>query len=84
MSENPTDTPLEGDADGLAIDSRVAVHPGTPEERTGVVVDDFGDDAGSAVEIGEHRIVGPARRWAVRLDTGELVFVDSDDLAVKQ
>jgi hypothetical protein len=84
MSEIPADTPLENDSDGLAVDAHVAVHPGTPEERTGVVVDDFGDDAGSAVEIGEHRIVGAARRWAVRLDTGELVFVDSDDLVVRQ
>ena len=83
MSEIPADTPLESDSDGLAVDARVAVHPGTPEEQTGVVVDDFGDEAGSAVEIGEHRIVGPARRWAVQLDTGELVFVDSDDLAVR-
>jgi hypothetical protein len=83
MKKIPADTPPGSNGDGLAVDARVAVHPGTPEEQTGVVVDDFGDDAGSPVEIGEHRIVGAARRWAVRLDSGELVFVDSDDLAVR-
>jgi hypothetical protein len=33
------------------------------------------------VDIGENHFVGPARRWAVPLDTGGLVFVDSDQLA---
>jgi len=34
------------------------------------------------VNIGD-RIVGPARRWAVVLDAGDLVFVDSDQLAAE-
>jgi hypothetical protein len=46
------------------------------------VVEDFGDLAGQAVNIGD-RIVGPARRWAVALDAGGLVFVDSDQLAAE-
>jgi hypothetical protein len=32
------------------------------------------------VDIGENHIVGAARRWAVALDAGGLVFVDSDQL----
>jgi hypothetical protein len=47
------------------------------------VVEDFGDLAGHAVDIGENHIVGPARRWAVTLDAGGLVFVDSDQLAAE-
>ena len=74
------------DASGKAGDSRVAVnvrvrvYPGTDGEVRGTVVEDFGDLAGQAVDIGENHIVRPARRWAVALDAGGLVFVDSDQL----
>jgi hypothetical protein len=44
-----------------------------------VIVEDFGDLAGQAVDIGGQQII-PARRWAVQLDTGNLVFVNSDHL----
>ena len=79
------------DASGTAGDtgdSRVAVnvrrvYPGTDGEVGGTVVEDFGDLAGHAVDIGENHIVGPARRWAVALDTGGLVFVDSDQLVAE-
>jgi hypothetical protein len=59
-----------------------------PEEldrqwRRHPVVEDFGDLAGHVVDIGENHMVGPARRWAVALDTGGLVFVDSDQLAAE-
>ena len=47
------------------------------------MVEDFGDLAGHAVDIGENHIVGPARRWAVALDAGGLVFVDSDQLVAE-
>jgi len=47
------------------------------------VVEDFGDMAGHAVDIADHHIVGPARRWAVTLDAGGLVFVDSDQLVAE-
>jgi hypothetical protein len=47
------------------------------------VVEDFGDLAGHAVDIGENHIAGPARRWAVTLDAGGLVFVDSDQLVAE-
>ena len=65
----------------LAVNVRVRVHPGTDGEVRGTVLEDFGDLAGHAVDIGENHMVGPARRWAVALDTGGLAFVDSDELA---
>jgi hypothetical protein len=64
----------------LAVNMRVRVYPGTDAESAGVIVEDFGDLAGRAVEIGGHRIADPARRWAVQLDTGNLVFVNTDHL----
>ena len=66
----------------VAMNVRVRVHPGTDGEIRGTVVEDFGDLAGHAVDIGD-RIVGPARRWAVALDAGGLVFVDSDQLTAE-
>jgi hypothetical protein len=44
-----------------------------------VIVEDFGELAGQAVDIGGQHI-DPARRWAVQLDAGNLVFADSDQL----
>jgi hypothetical protein len=72
-----------GDTGGspVAVNVRVRVYPGTDGEVRGTVVEDFGDLAGHAVDIGENHMVGPARRWAVALDAGGLVFVDSDQLA---
>ena len=67
----------------LAVNVRVRVHPGTDAEVHGIVLEDFGDLAGHAVDIGENHMVDPARRWAVALDTGGLVFVDSDQLAAE-
>ena len=66
----------------VAMNVRVRVDPGTDGEIRGTVVEDFGDLAGQAVDIGD-RIVGPARRWAVALDAGGLVFVDSDQLVAE-
>jgi hypothetical protein len=65
----------------FAVDMAVRVYPGTDAEKHGVVVEDFGDLAGEAVEVAGERIAPPARRWAVQLDTGDLVFVDTDELA---
>jgi len=75
-----------GDTDEsrVAVNVRVRVYPGTDGEAGGTVVEDFGDLAGQVVDIGENHIVGPARRWAVVLDAGGLVFVDSDQLAAEQ
>ena len=67
----------------VAVNRRVRLYPGTDGEVCGTVVEDFGDLAGQAVDIGENHIVGPARRWAVALDAGGLVFVDSDQVVVE-
>jgi hypothetical protein len=70
-----------GDAPaGVGITARVRVFPSSDREVHGVVVDDFGDLVGIPVDIGENRIAGPARRWAVMLDDDNLLFVDSHDL----
>ena len=65
----------------IAVGVSVRVYPGTDGERLGVVIEDFGDSAGQAVEIGQHHIVDAARRWAVQLSDGTLVFVDTGDVA---
>lgn len=65
----------------FSVDMAVRVHPGTDDEKHGVVVEDFGDLTGEGVEIAGRRFAGPARRWAVKLDTGDLVFVDTEELA---
>ncbi len=71
----------KGETDAhLAVNMRVRVYAGTDAECRGVIVEDFGELAGHAVEIGGHRIADPARRWAVQLDTGTLVFVNTDHL----
>jgi hypothetical protein len=67
----------------VAVNARVRVSPETGGEVGGTVVEDFGDLAGHAVDIGENHISGPARRWAVALDAGGLVFVDSDQLVAE-
>ena len=65
----------------VAVNARVRVYPGTGGEVGCTVVEDFGDLAGQAVDIGENHIVGAGRRCAIALDAGGLVFVDSDQLA---
>ena len=69
--------------EGVTVTARVRVFPGTEREAHGVVLDDFGDSVGVAVEIGGHQIAAPARRWAVMLDDDDLVFVDSDQLVAE-
>ena len=70
----------EGQTDThLAVNMRVRVYPGTDAESPGVIVEDFGELAGQAVDLGDIHI-DPARRWAVQLDTGNLVFVNTDHL----
>ena len=63
----------------LAVNMRVRVYPGADAETAGVIVEDFGELAGQAVDVGGCHIA-PARRWAVHLDTGNLVFVNTDHL----
>ena len=64
----------------LAVDMRVRVHPGTDAESRGVVVEDFGEMVAQPVDLGGKHFSDPARRWAVSLDTGDLVFADTQDL----
>ena len=65
----------------LEVNSPVIAFPGTDQQQGGVIVEDYGESAGHAVEIGGNRIVGAARRWAVTLNDGTLVFVDSEQLS---
>ncbi len=87
MAEDESSEVNEGDAGDvaseIAVDSRVIVYPGTDHALHGTVVEDFGDLAGPPVEIAGERIVGPARRWAVNVDDGGLVFVDDDSIALE-
>jgi hypothetical protein len=73
-----SDTAANGD---FAVGRRVRVYPGSSDERSGIIVEDFGDDAGCAIDIGTTHIADAARRWAITLDDGGLVFVDSFQLA---
>jgi hypothetical protein len=73
----------DGDADHrseLRVNSRVRVFPGTDDESRGVIVEDFGEMTAHAVDIGDNHFADPARRWAVVLDAGTLVFLDTDQL----
>ncbi|MCV7344870.1 hypothetical protein [Mycolicibacterium rhodesiae] len=70
----------EGD-EKIAVDQRVRVYVDTDDEVRGVVVEDFGDLAGHAVDVGDVHISDAARRWAVLTDAGTLVFVDSHQIA---
>jgi hypothetical protein len=82
MSERE-DTGNGDPPDGVAITMRVRVFPSSDHEVHGVVVDDFGEGIGIPVDIGDNRIAGPARRWAVMLDDDNLVFVDSHELVAE-
>jgi hypothetical protein len=65
----------------FAVGGRVRVYPGSSDERSGIIVEDFGDDAGYGVDIGGQHIADASCRWAITLDDGNLVFVDSFQLA---
>jgi hypothetical protein len=68
-----TDAPFE-------VNNRVRVYPGTDAEAHGVVIEDFGEITPASVDIGDNHFADPARRWAVLLDAGTLVFTDTDQL----
>ena len=67
----------------FSVNKRVRVYPGTEAESRGVIVEDFGEMAAQSVDLGGQHFADPARRWAVALDTGGLVFVDSDQLVAE-
>jgi hypothetical protein len=66
--------------DELEVNAPVLVFPESAEQQGGVIVEDFGHSAGQPIDIGTNRIVEGARRWAVRLNSGDHVFVDSEQL----
>jgi hypothetical protein len=81
MTDSDGRSAQDGSADNrIAVGVSVRLYPDTDRERLGVVVEDFGDSAGERVHIGEHHVVDAARRWAIRLADGDLVFADSSDL----
>ena len=80
MTQSRDDSGGGGGSGQVKVDAAVRVYPGTPQEVYGFVVEDFGDFSGESVDIGEHHIVDAARRWAVRLSDGSLVFVDDGDV----
>lgn len=73
-------TRSESAKNALGVDSHVVVYPGTDQEMRGVIVEDFEGMTGTAVEIAGNTIAQGARRWAVSLDDGGLIFVDSESL----
>jgi hypothetical protein len=54
---------------------RTTVEP----QATGQIVDDFGSLAGTEVVVDSAKTVR-SRRWAVKLDDGQLLFLDDDDI----
>jgi hypothetical protein len=64
----------------LAVNMRVRVYPDSNAQKRGVVVEDFGEMQKQGVDLGDQHFADPARRWAVALDDGDLVFVDTDQL----
>lgn len=81
MADQSVDDTEQGHDSGLAVDVRVVVNQGTDAEGRGVIVEDFGEMTAVSVDIGSSHIADPARRWAVMLDEGTLLFADSDQLS---
>ena len=76
MAQSKRKTAAQDTEREVTVDAAVRVYPDTPREVTGIVIEDFGDISGQAVDVGEHHIVDAARRWAVQLADGTLAFVD--------
>ena len=82
MAQSKRKTAAQDAEREVTVDATVRVYPDTPREITGIVIEDFGDISGQAVDVGEHHIVDAARRWAVQLADGTLAFVDDADIAL--
>ena len=82
MAQSKRKTAAQETEREVTVDAAVRVYPDPPREVTGIVVEDFGDISGEAVDVGEHHIVDAARRWAVQLADGTLAFVDDADVAL--
>ena len=61
----------------FGVGCRVRMADGS--NTTGEIVEDFGSLAGAEVVVDAH-LTARARRWAVALDDGRMVFVDDDDI----
>lgn len=81
MADQSVDDREQGHDSELAVDVRVLVNGGTDDETRGVIVEDFGEMTAVAVDIGANHFADPARRWAVMLDEGTLMFADSNQLS---
>lgn len=81
MGDQSVDDREQGHDSELAVDVRVLVNQGTDTEAHGVIVEDFGEMTAVSVDIGPNHIADPARRWAVKLDEGTLLFADSEQLS---
>lgn len=68
---------MDGAEEGgrFAVGSQVRLTDGS--NASGEIVEDFGTLAGTQVVVDSHR-TARARRWAVALDDGRIVFVDDD------
>jgi hypothetical protein len=81
--------PIDGVADTgadvceFAIGTRVRVRAGDGVDAPGTLIEDFGDTVGVPVDVGEIHIVDAARRWAVALDDGGLMFADDHHLTAQ-
>jgi hypothetical protein len=84
VADRSVDDPEQDHGPELAVDVRVLVNGGTDAESRGVIVEDFGEMTAVPVDIGANHFADPARRWAVMLDEGTLLFADSDQLAPEQ
>jgi len=82
MAQSKRKTAAQDAEREVTVEAAVRVYPDTPREITGIVIEDFGDISGEAVDVGEHHIVDAARRWAVQLADGTLAFVDDADVAL--
>jgi hypothetical protein len=63
----------------VSVGLRVRIHLDTGDEVCGTVVEDFGENDGASIDIGDY-VVGPARRWAVISDDGALIFAHSHQI----
>jgi hypothetical protein len=82
-SKGANGTPGNTSDSPVALNVRVRVYPGTDGDVGGTVVEAFGEMAAQAVDIRGEHFADPARRWAVQLDTGDLVFVNTDQLVAE-
>ena len=65
----------------FCVGDMVIVFAASEREASGRIVEDFGEFSPLAVQVNNMRIADPARRYAVALTDGGLVFADEGDLS---